>query len=127
MLIISGITACLLTLLLTALSLRISVLRMRYRISFGHGNQRDLEVAIRAHGNGLEQSLLFLLLLVIAESLRPPSPLLTSIAIGFVAARVLHAAAISIRMLLVRQIAHVASLLLQWSCCALIAWKAAAL
>jgi uncharacterized protein len=127
MLIISGIAACTLTLLLTALSLRISVLRMRYRISYGHGNQRDLEVAIRAHGNGLEQSLLFLLLLVIAESLRPPSPILTSIAISFVAARILHAAAISMRMLLARQIAHVASLLLQLSCCALIAWKAAAL
>jgi uncharacterized protein len=127
MLIISGITACTLTLLLTALSVNISRLRMRYRISFGHGNQRDLEIAIRAHGNSLEQSLLFLLLLVIAESLQLPNHLLTSIAIGFVAARILHAAAISMRMLLARQIAHVASLLLQLSCCALIAWKAAAL
>ena len=121
--IISGFTACFLTLLLTGLSLNVSRLRMRHQISYGHGSRRDLEVAIRAHGNGLEQGLLFLLLLVIAELLKAPANLLFAIAVCFVVARILHAAAIFGRWLLARQIAHVISLLMQLATSGVIFWK----
>lgn len=123
MLIISGFTACFLTLLLTGLSLNISRLRIRHQISYGHGNHRDLEVAVRAHGNGLEQCLLFLLLLVIAELLKAPANLMFAIAVSFVVARSLHAAAIFGRWLLARQIAHVISLLMQLVASGVIFWK----
>lgn len=120
---ISGITICFLTVLLTGLSLNISRLRIRYRVSYGHADHRDLEVAVRAHGNCLEQTLLFVLLLVIAELLQSPGQMLAVLAMVFTAARSLHALAIFTRQLLARQIAHVSSLLTQLACCTVIFWK----
>jgi uncharacterized protein len=123
MLTISGYTICFLTVLLTGLSLNVSRLRIRYRTSYGHGDHRDLEVAVRAHGNGLEQSMLFMLLLVIAELLQSPVHLLVAISVSFAVARSLHANAIYMRLLLLRQITHVTSLLMQLSCAGVILWK----
>lgn len=123
MLTISGFTICFLTILLTGLSLNISRLRIRYRASYGHADHRDLEVAVRAHGNCLEQTLLLMALLVIAELMQSPSHLLAAIALSFAAARILHAVAIFTRQLLARQIAHVVSLLMQLACSGLILWK----
>lgn len=120
MLTISGFTICFLTILLTGLSLNISRLRIRHRVSYGHADHRDLEVAVRAHGNCLEQTLLFVLLLVIAELMSSPSDLLVVLAVGFAAARILHVVAIFTRQLLARQIAHVLSMLMQLACCAVI-------
>jgi uncharacterized membrane protein YecN with MAPEG domain len=101
MLTVSGFTICFLTILLTGLSLNISRLRIRHRVSYGHADHRDLEVAVRAHGNCLEQTLLFVLLLVIAELMSSPSDLLVVLAVGFAAARILHVVAIFTRQLLV--------------------------
>jgi uncharacterized protein len=123
MLTISGFTICFLTVLLTGLSLNISRLRIRYRVSFGDGRHRDLEVAVRAHGNCLEQGLLLVLLLVIAELLKTPANLLTAIAVSFMVARSLHAAAIFRRWLLARQTAHVISLLMQLITGSAIFWQ----
>ena len=123
MLTITGFTICFFTVLLTGLSLNISRLRMRYRTSYGHGDHRDLEVAVRAHGNCLEQTLLFVLLLAIAELLQSPTHLLATLAVGFAAARSLHATAVFTRQLLARQIAHTISLLLQLACTGMIFWR----
>jgi uncharacterized protein len=123
MLTISGFTICFLTVLLTGLSMNISRLRIRHRVSFGHANHRDLEVAVRAHGNCLEQTLLFVVLLVIAELMQSPSHLLAVLAVSFAAARSLHAVAIFTRQLLARQIAHVVSLLMQLACSGMIFWQ----
>lgn len=117
MLTISGFTLCFLTILLTGLSLNISRLRISHRVSYGHADHRDLEVAIRTHGNCLEQTLLFVLLLVIAELLQSPGQVLTVLAVVFAAARSFHVLAIFTRQLLARQIAHVVSLLVQLACC----------
>jgi uncharacterized membrane protein YecN with MAPEG domain len=109
----SALTCAALALLLSGLSLHISRLRMRHKVSFGDGGHKDLLVAIRAHGNALEQSLLFGLLMLLAELMRPGW---SSIAVAggvFVAARVLHAVAIFGRQLLLRQIAHGLSVLCQ--------------
>lgn len=126
MLTVSGFTLCFLTVLLTGLSLNVSRLRIRYRASYGHEDHRDLEVAIRAHGNGLEQSLLFVLLLVVAELLQVSAHWLAVVAVSFAAARSLHAAAIFMRWLLMRQIAHVTSLMMQLACSGMIFWKVVA-
>ena len=50
---ITAASLAVLAVLLTALSLRISALRLRYRTSFGDGGHKDLLLAIRAHGNTL--------------------------------------------------------------------------
>jgi uncharacterized membrane protein YecN with MAPEG domain len=59
-----GAMNVLLTVLLAA---RISQLRLRYRVRLGDGEHKDLQRAIRAHGNNVEWLPLGLLLLLIAE------------------------------------------------------------
>lgn len=113
-----GLTAAsilaLLAVLLTALSLHISRLRLRYRVSFGDGGHKDLLVAVRAHGNALEQSLLFGLLLLAADGRAAlPTAWLAGAGLAFIAARIVHAAAMFGRRLVWRQAAHVASVVLQ--------------
>lgn len=104
----------LLALLLTGLSLRISLLRLRYRISFGDGGHKDLLLAIRAHGNTLEQSTLYGLLAIAYAALTPAhSGYLFAYAASFVLARVVHALAIFTRHLSLRQAAHGVSVLVQ--------------
>lgn len=110
---ISALTCAALALLLTALSLHISRLRIRHRVSFGDGGHKDLMVAVRAHGNTLEQSLLFGLLLLLLELHRPGSQALVWIAGVFVGVRVLHSVAVFSRQLLLRQVAHAVSVLCQ--------------
>lgn len=110
---ITALTCAALTLLLTALSIHISRLRMLHKVSFGDGGYKNLQVAIRAHGNALEQSMLLVLLMLLMELLRPGWGALTAVGGVFVAARVLHAVAIFTRLLLLRQAAHVVSMLCQ--------------
>jgi uncharacterized protein len=110
---ISALSCAALALLLTALSLNISRLRIRYRVSFGDGGHKDLLVAVRAHGNTLEQSILFGLLLLVLELHRPGAQALVWIAAIFVGARVLHSVAVFSRQLLLRQVAHAMSVLCQ--------------
>lgn len=110
---ITALTCAVLVLLLTALSLQISRLRIRYKQSFGSGGHKDLQVAIRAHGNTLEQSVVFVLLLLILELMRPGAAVIAWAGSVFVVARLLHSVAIFQRKLLLRQIAHVISMLCQ--------------
>lgn len=110
---ISTLTCAVLALLLTVLSLHISRLRIQHRVSFGDGGHKDLQIAIRAHGNTLEQSLLFGLLLVVTELHHPSGPALVWVAATFLGARFLHSLAIFRRKLLLRQVAHGLSVLCQ--------------
>jgi uncharacterized protein len=111
---IAALVTALLAMLLTGLSLNVSRLRLRHRVSFGDGGHKDLLVATRAHGNALEQSLLFIVLLAALESL-PGTPVMWVQGLGgvFVVARLVHAAALLVRRLLLRQVAHVVSVLAQ--------------
>jgi uncharacterized protein len=110
---ITAWTLAVLCLLLTALSLNISRLRVRYRVSFGDGGHKDLLAATRLHGNALEQSLLFVVLLLAQEALAAPRAWLLTLALVFVVARGTHALAGYARVLLPRQIAHAVSVLAQ--------------
>ncbi len=101
-----------LALLITGLSLHVSRLRLRHRVSFGDGGHKDLLIAIRAHGNALEQTALFAVLALSAVALQTvPVGLLSACAAVFTAARLAHAAAVFGRRLGLRQAAHVASTL----------------
>lgn len=100
---------------LTALSVNISRLRLRHRVSHGDGGHRDLLLAIRAHGNTLEQATVFLLLLLVAELMGVAPALLQGASAAFALARLAHAWALWRRRLPVRQLAHVVTVLAQLS------------
>ncbi len=104
----------LLSLILIGLSLNVSRLRLKYKVSYGSGGHKDLLVAIRAHGNAMEQSLLFAVLLLALEAHNGSNPnLIPVLGLGFLLARGLHVLAVFRRLLMLRQIAHVATLLAQ--------------
>jgi uncharacterized protein len=110
---ISALTTAVLTLLLIGLSLNVSRLRLRHKMSYGHGQHKDLEVAVRTHGNSVEQTLLFLFLLMALESLTPGHLLLMVLATSFVVARILYPIATFSRRLPLRQFAHLTSVAAQ--------------
>lgn len=122
----TAVTCAVLALLLTVLSLHISRLRIRHKVSFGDGGHKDLQVAIRAHGNALEQSMLLVILMLLMELMRPGWSVGAVVGSVFVAARILHAVAIFSRQLLLRQIAHVISVLCQLFFALALLWMALA-
>nr|WP_298141556.1 MAPEG family protein [uncultured Pseudomonas sp.] len=104
--------AALLSLLLMALSLNVSRLRMRYRIAFGDGGKPALNAAIRAHGNSLEQSLLFIILLYFLETATAVQPAwVIGLGAAFIGLRLLYCGALFRRHLKLRQLSHALTLL----------------
>ena len=123
---LTALTCAVLAILLTGLSLQVSRLRIRHRQSFGDGGHKDLMLAMRAHGNTLEQSLMFGLLMLLMELTQPAWGALAAVGAVFVMARLMHAVAIFKRLLLLRQIAHVLSVLCQLALALALLWKALA-
>lgn len=121
---LTALTCAVLAILLTGLSLQVSRLRIRHRQSFGDGGHKDLMLAMRAHGNTLEQSLMFGLLMLLMELTQPAWGALAAVGAVFVMARLMHAVAIFKRLLLLRQIAHVSSVLCQLALALALLWKA---
>jgi uncharacterized protein len=120
---LTALTSALLTLLLIGLSLNISRLRIRYKQSFGDGGHKDLLLAIRAHGNTLEQGLLFALLMLLMELTQPAWGMLGAVGAVFLLARLLHALAMFQRLLLLRQIAHGVSVVCQLALALALLWR----
>lgn len=111
---IAAATLATLALLLTALSLQVSRLRMRHRQTWGDGGHKDLTVAVRTHGNTLEQSLLFgLLVLALAQAGDTAATALAAVCTVFVLARIVYCTAAFGRRLPWRQAAHALTLLCQ--------------
>lgn len=105
-------TAAVLALLLIVLSINVSRLRMRYRVSFGDAGNPLLTAAIRAHGNSLEQSMLFILLLYFIDtSTSLGAEWVIGLGIVFVLLRLSFCAALLGRWLLLRQVSHGLSML----------------
>lgn len=118
----SAYTAAALTLLLFTLSANVSRLRLAHKVSFGDANIKELTMAVRAHGNTLEQSVLFVVLLYFVEMYAQLGQgLVLALGSAFVFARVLYCAALFKRILPLRQVSHVLTLLLQAAAAALIA------
>jgi uncharacterized membrane protein YecN with MAPEG domain len=100
--------------LITALSLQVSRLRLKHRVSWGDGGHRDLLVAMRAHGNTLEQTALYgLLALAYAALPGARVDLVAGLATAFVLARLVHAGGVFGRRLIWRQGAHGVTVLVQ--------------
>ena len=99
--------ADILALLLIVLSLNVSRLRMRHQVAFGDGGKPDLIKAVRAHGNSLEQSLLFIVLLYLGESSgRIEGALVAALGFAFIMLRLLYCIGLFARQLLLRQVSH---------------------
>lgn len=119
---LAATTLVTLALLLTALSLHVSRLRLRYRQTWGDGGHKDLATAIRTHGNTLEQSMLFgLLLLAHAQLHSATLGALAAASAAFVLARLLYCVGAFTRRLAWRQAAHAITLLAQLTATALLA------
>ncbi|MEK1906579.1 MAG: MAPEG family protein [Pseudomonas sp.] len=104
--------AATLSLLLIGLSLNISRLRMRHQVAFGEGGKTDLLKAVRAHGNSLEQSVLFIVLLYLGETSGQISPaLVAALGFAFIMLRLLYCTGLFARLLLLRQASHALTLL----------------
>ena len=104
--------AAILALLLIGLSLNISRLRMRHQMAFGDGGKPDLIKAVRAHGNSLEQSVLFIVLLYLGEATgQIGGPLTAALGFAFIMLRLLYCTGLFARILLLRQASHALTML----------------
>jgi uncharacterized membrane protein YecN with MAPEG domain len=72
------------------LSLRVSQLRARHRVSIGDGGNEAVATRMRAHANFTEYTPLFLILLGLIEFARGPETWLWAVAILFVLGRIAH-------------------------------------
>ncbi len=120
---IAAASIAILALLLTGLSIRVSHLRLRHRVSFGDGGHKDLLIAMRAHGNALEHTTLFAVLALAVAAL-PSVPIALTVACcaSMLGARLVHVWAIFSRRLLLRQMAHAASTLVHVALALTIGW-----
>ena len=80
------------TLLVTLLAMNVSRLRMQLRIANGDGGDARMRKAIRAHGNAMENVLLFSMPVLALAFAGASDALLAILVLGFAVARVLHAA-----------------------------------
>ena len=91
MLAITTLTASILSILYFSMSAKIIKLRKRYRISIGGAGHKDLEMAIRAHGNFAEYTPIVLLLMLCAEANKANGIMLLILAVLFILGRICHA------------------------------------
>lgn len=110
---VTSTVAALSSFALIVLSLNVSRLRMRHGISLGDAGHKRPQAAVRTHGNALEQALLFLLLLLIAEVQLHSHALLVGASIAFLSARCAHAYGLLAGDLRLRQVGHGVTLLVQ--------------
>lgn len=85
--------AAILALMLIALSVRVILLRYKHRVALGDGGEKNLQSSIRAHGNFVEYTPIFLILMALVEAQGNDAPEWFLITVGslFVLARLSHA------------------------------------
>ena len=77
-------------LFLVAVSISISMLRIKYRISYGDGDNTLLRKAIRIHVNGIEQVPIFGLLILALALMGISETVMAVLVVLFTAARLSH-------------------------------------
>lgn len=87
----TALAAAALGILVVVLASRVSVLRVRHKISLGDGDNRELARAIRSHANTIEFAPLFLVMLLAYELIIGPCLYAAVIAAVFVFGRLLYA------------------------------------
>ncbi len=110
-------------LLMTLLAFNVSRLRMRERISLGDGGNAQLQSAIRAHGNAVEQIPAYGLLVLAFNYTGISETLVFLFAILFLVARVAHAYGMLFRQFQLRRLgAGLSYLLALLSSIVLLGW-----
>lgn len=94
---VTALYAGLIGVLLLVFAGNVSRLRRSRKVSLGDGGDKDLQRAIRVHGNAVEWALPGLLLLLVAELTRADPLLLHVCGVAIVVGRVLHAFGLSRR------------------------------
>jgi uncharacterized membrane protein YecN with MAPEG domain len=92
---ITAFYASLLAFLFLLLSARVIAQRREARVEIGAGDSAELFRRSRVHANFAEYVPLALLLLALAESLKPPSIVLHALCLALVAGRLVHAYGLS--------------------------------
>lgn len=80
--------------LLVGLAARVSMLRVRHKVTFGDGGNPELMRAVRVHANTAEHAPIFILLSLVYEFTRGSTTFLTVIVTAFVLARVAFTAGV---------------------------------
>ena len=89
---ISAMYAGFLLLTMLVLGARVSILRVKYGVSMGSGDQPDLGRAVRVFGNFTEWVPMIIIGLVLCELVGAPALLLHLIGIAVILSRLLHVA-----------------------------------
>ena len=92
------------SLLILALALNVSKLRVKYKISLGDGGNKSLMAAIRTHCNSVEQLPIFALVILALTLLKLSTSTLAILVIGFTLARFFHAYGMLYRIFIARRI-----------------------
>ena len=88
---ITALYAALFAFLFVILMVAVITLRRSFCISLGDGGNRDLQQAIRAHGNAIESVPIFLLMLATLELNQGLATVLHSFGAAFLLVRIMHA------------------------------------
>ncbi len=92
---IAALYAGLVAIVLLVLAANVSKFRRSLGVGLGDGGHKELQRAIRAHGNAVEWALPAIVLLLVAELTRASPLLLHVCGVAIVVGRVLHAVGLS--------------------------------
>jgi uncharacterized membrane protein YecN with MAPEG domain len=92
---VTALYAGLLGLLFFVLTYRVVQVRRSRRVEIGDGGDKQLLRRIRVQANFVEQAPFILLLMALAESTRPPLPLLHAVGLLLLVGRIIHAYGLS--------------------------------
>jgi len=88
---ITAITTALLALMLLAVSVRVTILRRRKKVSFLDGGDPELRTAIRVQGNFIEYVPILLILMGLLEAMNSAAGLVYAFGALLIVVRVAHA------------------------------------
>ncbi len=88
---VTALYAAMFSLLFVILMLTVIKLRRSLKIGLGDGGNRDLQQAIRAHGNAIECVPIFLVMLAVFELNHGSVAMLHLFGVAFLVARIAHA------------------------------------
>jgi len=90
--------------ILLLLTLNVSRLRIKQKVSWGDGGNKELMKAIRVHANGTEQVPIYSLIILALTFLNASNVLLLSLVVVFTASRIIHAYGMLYKKPLLRQV-----------------------
>ncbi len=90
--------------ILLLLTVNVSRLRIKNKIAWGDGDNKDLMKAIRVHANGTEQVPIYALIILSLVLTGTSDLIVSTLVVGFTISRIIHAYGILFRQPILRQI-----------------------